>query len=184
MSELFLPQELIRKKRDGASLNDAEIGFLVQGISDGSLTDAQLGAFAMAVFKCGMSMNERVDLTRHMMNSGDTLQWSQLELDGPVVDKHSTGGVGDKISLMLAPIVAACGGYVPMTSGRGLGHTGGTLDKLESIPGYDGTPNNSKFQSLVKKVGCAIIGQTANLAPADQRFYATRDVTATVESID
>ena len=184
MSELFLPQELIRKKRDGASLNDAEIGFLVQGISDGSLTDAQLGAFAMAVFKCGMSMNERVDLTRHMMNSGDTLQWSQLELDGPVVDKHSTGGVGDKISLMLAPIVAACGGYVPMVSGRGLGHTGGTLDKLESIPGYDGTPNNSKFQSLVKKVGCAIIGQTANLAPADQRFYATRDVTATVESID
>jgi thymidine phosphorylase len=119
-----------------------------------------------------------------MMNSGDTLQWSQLELDGPVVDKHSTGGVGDKISLMLAPIVAACGGYVPMISGRGLGHTGGTLDKLESIPGYDGTPNNSKFQSLVKKVGCAIIGQTANLAPADQRFYATRDVTATVESID
>jgi len=184
MSELFLPQELIRKKRDGASLNDAEIGFLVQGISDGSLTDAQLGAFAMAVFKCGMSMDERVDLTRHMMNSGDTLQWSQLELDGPVVDKHSTGGVGDKISLMLAPIVAACGGYVPMISGRGLGHTGGTLDKLESIPGYDGTPNNSKFQSLVKKVGCAIIGQTANLAPADQRFYATRDVTATVESID
>jgi len=184
MSELFLPQELIRKKRDGASLNVAEIGFLVQGISDGSLTDAQLGAFAMAVFKCGMSMNERVDLTRHMMNSGDTLQWSQLELDGPVVDKHSTGGVGDKISLMLAPIVAACGGYVPMISGRGLGHTGGTLDKLESIPGYDGTPNNSKFQSLVKKVGCAIIGQTANLAPADQRFYATRDVTATVESID
>jgi len=184
MSELFLPQELIRKKRDGASLNEAEIGFLVQGISDGSLTDAQLGAFAMAVFKCGMSMNERVDLTRHMMNSGDTLQWSQLELDGPVVDKHSTGGVGDKISLMLAPIVAACGGYVPMVSGRGLGHTGGTLDKLESIPGYDGTPNNSKFQSLVKKVGCAIIGQTANLAPADQRFYATRDVTATVESID
>jgi len=184
MSELFLPQELIRKKRDGASLNYAEIGFLVQGISDGSLTDAQLGAFAMAVFKCGMSMDERVDLTRHMMNSGDTLQWSQLELDGPVVDKHSTGGVGDKISLMLAPIVAACGGYVPMISGRGLGHTGGTLDKLESIPGYDGTPNNSKFQSLVKKVGCAIIGQTANLAPADQRFYATRDVTATVESID
>jgi len=184
MSELFLPQELIRKKRDGASLNDAEIGFLVQGISDGSLTDAQLGAFAMAVFKCGMSMNERVDLTRHMMNSGETLQWSLLELDGPVVDKHSTGGVGDKISLMLAPIVAACGGYVPMISGRGLGHTGGTLDKLESIPGYDGTPNNSKFQSLVKKVGCAIIGQTANLAPADQRFYATRDVTATVESID
>ena len=184
MSELFLPQELIRKKRDGISLSDPEIGYMVQGITDGSLTDAQLGAFAMAVFKCGMSMDERVNLTRHMMNSGDTLNWDQLNLNGPVVDKHSTGGVGDKISLMLAPIVASCGGYVPMISGRGLGHTGGTLDKLESIPGYDGTPDNSTFQSLVKQVGCAIIGQTANLAPADQRFYATRDVTATVESID
>jgi len=183
MSE-FLPQELIRKKRDGITLSNSEIGFLVKGISDGSLTDAQLGAFAMAVFQCGMTMDERVNLTRHMMNSGDTLDWSMLNLEGPIVDKHSTGGVGDKISLMLAPIVASCGGYVPMISGRGLGHTGGTLDKLESIPGYNGTPNNSKFQSLVKKVGCAIIGQTANLAPADQRFYATRDVTATVESID
>ena len=184
MSEQFLPQELIRKKRDGISLSDAEIGFLVQGITDGSLTDAQLGAFAMAIFKCGMTMDERVNLTRHMMNSGDTLNWNKLNLDGPVVDKHSTGGVGDKISLVLAPIVAACGGYVPMISGRGLGHTGGTLDKLESIPGYNATPNNSSFQSIVKKVGCAIIGQTSNLAPADQRFYATRDVTATVESID
>jgi len=184
MSELFLPQELIRKKRDGLSLSNSEIGFMVQGISDGSLTDAQLGAFAMAVFQCGMSMDERVNLTRHMMNSGETLSWHKLNLDGPVVDKHSTGGVGDKISLMLAPIVASCGGYVPMISGRGLGHTGGTLDKLESIPGYDGAPNNSDFQSLVKKIGCAIIGQTAELAPADQRFYATRDVTATVESID
>jgi len=184
MSELFLPQELIRKKRDGISLSDPEIGFMVQGITDGSLTDAQLGAFAMAIFKCGMTMDERVDLTRHMMNSGETLNWDKLNLDGPVVDKHSTGGVGDKISLMLAPVVASCGGYVPMISGRGLGHTGGTLDKLESIPGYDGTPNNTDFQSIVKTVGCAIIGQTANLAPADQRFYATRDVTATVESID
>ena len=184
MSALFLPQELIRKKRDGLMLNDHEIGFLVQGITDGSLTDAQLGAFAMAVFKCGMTMDERVSLTQHMMHSGDTLQWQDLNLDGPVVDKHSTGGVGDKISLILAPIVAACGGYVPMISGRGLGHTGGTLDKLESIPGYNGTPDNKKFRSLVKEVGCAIIGQTAKLAPADQRFYATRDVTATVESID
>ena len=184
MSEIFLPQELIRKKRDGVSLSDTEIGFMVQGITDGSLTDAQLGAFAMAIFKCGMTMDERVNLTRHMMNSGETLSWDKFNLDGPVVDKHSTGGVGDKISLMLAPIVASCGGYVPMISGRGLGHTGGTLDKLESIPGYDGAPNNSVFQSLVKTVGCAIIGQTSNLAPADQRFYATRDVTATVESID
>ncbi|MGE4576702.1 MAG: thymidine phosphorylase, partial [Candidatus Pseudothioglobus sp.] len=184
MNNLFLPQELIRKKRDGLILSDPEIGFLVKGISDNSLTDAQLGAFAMAVYQCGMTMDERVSLTTHMMNSGDTLQWQDLQLDGPVVDKHSTGGVGDKISLMLAPIVAACGGYVPMISGRGLGHTGGTLDKLESIPGYNGTPDNNKFRSLVKEVGCAIIGQTANLAPADQRFYATRDVTATVESID
>ena len=184
MNNLFLPQELIRKKRDGLILSDPEIGFLVKGISDNSLTDAQLGAFAMAVYQCGMTMDERVSLTTHMMNSGDTLQWQYLNLDGPVVDKHSTGGVGDKISIMLAPIVAACGGYVPMISGRGLGHTGGTLDKLESIPGYNGTPDNNKFQSLVKEVGCAIIGQTANLAPADQRFYATRDVTATVESID
>ena len=184
MSNLFLPQELIRKKRDGLILSDLEIGFLVKGISDNSLTDAQLGAFAMAVYQCGMTMDERVSLTTHMMNSGDTLQWQDLNLDGPVVDKHSTGGVGDKISLMLAPIVAACGGYVPMISGRGLGHTGGTLDKLESIPGYNGTPDNNKFRLLVKEVGCAIIGQTAKLAPADQRFYSTRDVTATVESID
>ena len=184
MNNLFLPQELIRKKRDGLVLSDPEIGFLVKGISDNSLTDAQLGAFAMAVYQCGMTMDERVSLTTHMMNSGDTLKWHDFELNGPVVDKHSTGGVGDKISLMLAPIVAACGGYVPMISGRGLGHTGGTLDKLESIPGYNGTPDNKKFQSLVKEVGCAIIGQTAKLAPADQRFYATRDVTATVESID
>ncbi len=151
MSDQFLPQEIIRKKRDGISLSNPEIGFMVEGISDGSLTDAQLGAFAMAIFKCGMSMDERVNLTRHMMNSGETLNWDQLDLDGPVVDKHSTGGVGDKISLMLAPIVASCGGYVPMISGRGLGHTGGTLDKLESIPGYDGSQITQNFSLLSKK---------------------------------
>jgi thymidine phosphorylase len=184
MSNQYLPQELIRKKRDGLVLSDAEIGFLVKGISDGSLTDVQLGAFAMAVFHQGMCMEERVSLTQHMMHSGEVLQWQDLKLGGPVVDKHSTGGVGDKVSLMLAPIVAACGGYVPMISGRGLGHTGGTLDKLESIPGYDVCPDNDKFRAVVKEIGCAIIGQTANLAPADQRFYAARDVTATVESID
>ena len=120
----FLPQELIRKKRDGLILNDDEIGFLVQGISNFSLTDAQLGAFAMAVFHKGMNMDERISLTQHMTNSGNILQWKDLNLNGPIVDKHSTGGVGDKVSLMLAPIVAACGGYVPMISGRGLGHTG------------------------------------------------------------
>jgi thymidine phosphorylase len=179
----YLPQELIRKKRDGGVLNDAEIGFIVKGMCDLSMTDAQLGAFAMAVVLKGMNMDERVSLTTHMKNSGEVLNWSDLDLDGPIVDKHSTGGVGDKVSLMLAPIVAACGAYVPMISGRGLGHTGGTLDKFESIPGYNAVPNGTLFRNTVKNVGCAIIGQTAQLAPADQRFYSIRDVTATIESV-
>ena len=183
MNKTFLPQEIIRKKRDGGSLSDMEIKLLVAGICDLTLTDAQLGAFAMAVFHNGMSMDERISLTKHMMRSGKILQWEDLSLDGPVVDKHSTGGVGDKVSLILAPIVAACGGYVPMISGRGLGHTGGTLDKLCSIPGYNPAPEEAFFRKTVQQVGCAIIGQTSELAPADQRFYATRDVTATVESI-
>ena len=184
MTMTYLPQELIRKKRDGLALSDAEIAFMVQGITSGQLSDAQLGAFAMAVFQRGMTMPERVTLTQQMMCSGKVLNWQNMDLDGPVVDKHSTGGVGDKVSLMLGPIVAACGAYVPMISGRGLGHTGGTLDKFDSIPGYDAHPDEQSFKSLVKQVGCAIIGQTAELAPADQRLYATRDVTATVESID
>ena len=184
MSFAYLPQELIRKKRDGLVLTDAEITFMVQGMTSGQLSDAQLGAFAMAVFQRGMSMAERITLTQQMMCSGKVLNWQQLHLEGPVVDKHSTGGVGDKVSLMLGPIVAACGAYVPMISGRGLGHTGGTLDKFDSIPGYNAYPDEDLFKSLVKRVGCAIIGQTAELAPADQRLYATRDVTATVESID
>ena len=184
MSFAYLPQELIRKKRDGLVLTDAEITFMVQGITSGQLSDAQLGAFAMAVFQRGMTMAERITLTQQMMCSGRVLNWQQQHLDGPVVDKHSTGGVGDKVSLMLGPIVAACGAYVPMISGRGLGHTGGTLDKFDSIPGYNAYPDEDLFKSLVKRVGCAIIGQTAELAPADQRLYATRDVTATVESID
>ena len=184
MTMTYLPQELIRKKRDGLVLSDAEITFMVQGITSGQLSDAQLGAFAMAVFQRGMTMPERVTLTQQMMCSGKVLNWQNMDLDGPVVDKHSTGGVGDKVSLMLGPIVAACGAYVPMISGRGLGHTGGTLDKFDSIPGYDAHPDEQSFKSLVKQVGCAIIGQTAELAPADQRLYATRDVTATVESID
>jgi len=184
MTMTYLPQELIRKKRDGLVLSDAEIVFMVQGITSGQLSDAQLGAFAMAVFQRGMTMPERVTLTQQMMCSGKVLNWQNMDLDGPVVDKHSTGGVGDKVSLMLGPIVAACGAYVPMISGRGLGHTGGTLDKFDSIPGYDAHPDEQSFKSLVKQVGCAIIGQTAELAPADQRLYATRDVTATVESID
>lgn len=184
MTGPFLPQELIRKKRDGLALSDAEITFMVKGITSGQLSDVQLGAFAMAVYQRGMTMAERITLTQQMMYSGKVLSWQQMDLDGPIVDKHSTGGVGDKVSLMLGPIVAACGAYVPMISGRGLGHTGGTLDKFDSIPGYNAYPSEDVFKSLVKRVGCAIIGQTDQLAPADQRLYATRDVTATVESID
>jgi thymidine phosphorylase len=176
----MLPQEIIRAKRDGATLTTDEIAFFVRGLADQSITEGQVAAFAMAVFFRGMDLRERVDLTRAMMESGDTLQW---DLPGPVVDKHSTGGVGDNVSLMLAPMLAACGAYVPMISGRGLGHTGGTLDKLESIPGYLAKPDNALFARVVRAVGCAIIGQTGRLAPADQRLYAIRDVTATVESI-
>ncbi|MEM6381474.1 MAG: thymidine phosphorylase [Pseudomonadota bacterium] len=178
----FLPQELIAKKRDGGTLTTDEIGFLVDGITSGGVTDAQISAFAMSVFFQGMQMNERVALTLAMRDSGDVLDWSHL--NGPALDKHSTGGVGDNLSLMLAPIVAACGGYVPMISGRGLGHTGGTLDKMDSIPGYQTQPDNETFRRTVEACGCAIIGQTASLAPADKRFYGVRDVTATVESID
>lgn len=183
MSTPLLPQEIIRKKRDGAALSAEEIAFMVRGLTDGSMGNGQIAAFAMAVFFQGMDMAERVALTREMTASGEVLDWAPLDLDGPLLDKHSTGGVGDKVSLMLAPIVAACGGYVPMISGRGLGHTGGTLDKLDSIPGYNTAPDNAGFRDAVRRAGCAIIGQTADLAPADGRFYAIRDVTATVESI-
>ncbi|WP_341702228.1 thymidine phosphorylase [Ferrovibrio sp.] len=179
----MLPQEIIRRKRDGAELTAAEIAFIARGIADNSLSEGQIAAFAMAVFFRGMSMPERVALTCEMTQSGRVIDWHPLDLPGPVLDKHSTGGVGDKVSLMLAPIVAACGGFVPMISGRGLGHTGGTLDKLASIPGYDTNPDIPTFQRVVREAGCAIIGQTDDLAPADRRFYATRDVTATVESV-
>lgn len=179
----MLPQEIIRKKRDGQALSAEEIAFFVKGIKDESISEGQVAAFAMAIFFRGMSMDERVELTRNMMHSGHVLHWNDLKLDGPVLDKHSTGGVGDKVSLMLGPIVAACGGYVPMISGRGLGHTGGTLDKFDSIPGYDVMPDDDTFRRVVKEVGVAIIGQTGNLAPADKRFYGIRDVTATVESV-
>ena len=179
----FLPQEVIRRKRDGAELTEAEIASLVRGVSDGSVSEGQVAAFAMAVFFRGMTMAERVALTRAMTASGAVLDWRALGFAEAVVDKHSTGGVGDKVSLMLAPMVAACGAIVPMISGRGLGHTGGTLDKLDSVPGYETAPDLERFASVVREVGCAIIGQTADLAPADRRFYAIRDVTATVESI-
>ncbi len=177
----FLPQEVIRKKRDGQALEKDEIAEFVRGITDDSVSEGQIAALAMAVFFNGMSREEAVALTRAMRDSGDVLAWPDLEK--PIADKHSTGGVGDNVSLMLAPIVAACGAAVPMISGRGLGHTGGTLDKMEAIPGYQVVPSNALFRETVAKVGCAIIGQTGSLAPADKRFYGIRDVTATVESV-
>ncbi|MEM7152879.1 MAG: thymidine phosphorylase [Myxococcota bacterium] len=179
----FLPQEIIRKVRDRVALTEAEIQFFVAGLRDEKLSEGQVAAFAMAVFFTSLTRPECVALTRAMMESGDVLDWSGHDLPGPIVDKHSTGGVGDKVSLILAPALAACGAVVPMISGRGLGHTGGTLDKLESIPGYDVRPDNDRFGEVLREAGCAVIGQTANLAPADKRFYAIRDVTATVESI-
>ncbi len=176
----MLTQEIIRRKRDGKALDVDLIDEFVAGITSGDVADAQVGAFAMAVFLMGMDTEECVALTRAMTRSGTQLKWN---LDRPVLDKHSTGGVGDTVSLMLAPMVAACGGYVPMISGRGLGHTGGTFDKFESIPGYRAAPTMAEFRRVVKRVGCAVIGQTADLAPADKRLYGVRDVTATVESI-
>src|SRR3954451_12142918 len=180
---MFLPQEIIRRKRDGIELDPDEITVFLRGFRDGSIAEGQIAAFAMAVFFRGMTRAETTALTRAMKRSGEVLDWSDLALPGPLLDKHSTGGVGDKTSLLVAPIVAACGGYVPMIAGRALGHTGGTVDKLESIPSYRSAPAIDTFRHIVRDVGCAIIGQTANLAPADRRLYAIRDITATVESI-
>jgi thymidine phosphorylase len=179
----MLAQEIIRKKRDGAALSRDDVAAFIRGVTDDSVSEGQIAAFTMATFLKGMSRVEAVDLTMAMRDSGRVLSWQSLGLNGPVVDKHSTGGVGDVVSLMLAPMLAACGAYVPMISGRGLGHTGGTLDKLDSIPGYQTSITNDHFQTIVRDVGCSIIGQTSDLAPADKRIYATRDVTATVESI-
>lgn len=180
---MFLAQEIIRKKRDGHALSDEEIRFFINGIRDNTISEGQIAALAMTIFFHDMTMPERVSLTMAMRDSGTVLDWKSLHLNGPIVDKHSTGGVGDVTSLMLGPMVAACGGYIPMISGRGLGHTGGTLDKLESIPGFDIFPDDNRFREIIKDVGVAIIGQTSSLAPADKRFYATRDITATVDSI-
>ena len=180
---MFLPQEIIRKKRDGGALSAEEIRFFVRGITDGGVSEGQIAAFAMAVFFNDMNMDERVAFTLAMRDSGQVLDWRSLNLPGPVLDKHSTGGVGDVVSLLLGPMIAACGGYVPMISGRGLGHTGGTLDKFDAIPGYNTVPDNDLFRKVVRDVGVAIIGQTAQLAPSDKRFYSIRDVTATVESV-
>ncbi|GAB3420683.1 thymidine phosphorylase [bacteria symbiont BFo1 of Frankliniella occidentalis] len=180
---MFLPQEIIRKKRDGQALSEEEIRFFINGVRDNTVSEGQIAALAMTIYFHDMSLPERVALTMAMRDSGSVLNWKALNLNGPVVDKHSTGGVGDVTSLMLGPMVAACGGYVPMISGRGLGHTGGTLDKLEAIPGFDIFPEDDRFRQIIKDVGVAIIGQTNSLAPADKRFYATRDITATVDSI-
>jgi thymidine phosphorylase len=179
----MLPQEIIRRKRDGEALSAAEIEGFIAGLTSGAVTEGQAAAFAMAVFFKGMDLDERVALTRAMMRSGSVLDWREARLPGPILDKHSTGGIGDNVSLMLAPMLAACGAFTPMISGRGLGHTGGTLDKLDSIPGYVAQPDLALFRRTVAEAGCAIIGQTADLAPADKRLYAIRDVTATVESI-
>ena len=179
----MLTSDIIRVKRDGAALDGAAIASLVAGIADDSVSDAQIAAFCMAVYLNGMNAEETGLLTREMATSGRVLAWQSDALGGPVIDKHSTGGVGDKVSLALAPIVAACGCFVPMISGRGLGHSGGTLDKMDCIPGYRSTPDLDTLRRVVADVGCAIIGQTGDLAPADRRVYAVRDVTATVESL-
>jgi thymidine phosphorylase len=180
------PAEIIRVKRDGGALDAAQIGAFVRGLSGrgpARWSEGQVAALAMAVLLKGMSRDECVALTRAMTLSGDVLDWSHADLPGPIVDKHSTGGVGDKVSLVLAPIVAACGGVVPMVSGRGLGHTGGTLDKMQSLAGYDVAPSRSRLRRVLREAGCAIVGASARVAPADRRLYAIRDVTATVESV-
>ena len=178
----MLPQEIIRKIRNKERLTAEEIKFFINGLCSGEVADVQAASFTMAVFLNGLSKEETLALTLSMRDSGARLAWPELA-DKPVVDKHSTGGVGDKVSLMLAPMLAACGAYVPMIAGRGLGHTGGTLDKLDSLTGYKTSVDIEKFKETVKKTGCAIIGQTADLAPADKKLYAIRDVCATVESI-
>ena len=179
----MLIQEIIRKKRDKQTLSPEEIQFYIKGVTDGSISEGQIAAMCMAIYFNDLNLDERTALTLAMRDSGDSLNWDKYNLNAPTLDKHSTGGVGDVVSLMLAPMLAACGGFVPMIAGRGLGHTGGTLDKLESIKGFDIFPTPQKMQEMVKQIGCVIVGQTGNLAPADRKIYATRDVTATVENL-
>ena len=179
----MLAQEIIRHKRDGAALSPAQIAAFVAGLSRGDWSDAQAAAMAMAILLRGMTDIEAQGLTDAMAHSGEVLDWSQAGLNGPVLDKHSTGGVGDKVSLMLAPMLAACGAVVPMISGRGLGHTGGTLDKLEALPGYRVDADHAEVLATLRAAGCAIVSASATLAPADRRLYAIRDVTATVDSV-
>lgn len=178
---MLLPQDIIAKKRDGGRLSQENIDAFIDGVVSGDFTDYQSAALLMAIFLNGMSDEETHFLTQAMIHSGDQVDLQQIA--GVKVDKHSTGGVGDKVSLILAPLAAACGVVVPMMSGRGLGHTGGTLDKLESIPGFDINLSQQRFKEILAQVGCAMIGQTNNIAPADKKLYALRDVTATVESI-
>jgi len=177
----MLIQNLIRKKRDNQQLTSAEIKWFIQELCDNGVEPAQTGAFLMASWINGLSEREKIDLTNSMMNSGTVLKW---DLNGPIVDKHSTGGVGDTVSLILAPLLASLDCFVPMISGKGLGHTGGTLDKLSSIPGYEVEQSETSFQKIVSEVGCAIVGQTSDLVPADKILYSTRDVTSTVDSVD
>jgi len=172
---------ILAKVRDRVPLKKEEILEFTKGLANGSVSDAQAAAFAMAVCLHGLSNRERVDLTLAMRDTGNVRTW---DLPGPVIDKHSTGGIGDNVSLVLAPMLAACGAYVPMVSGRGLGHTGGTLDKLESIPGYRTQVSGEEFERVVNDVGCAIVGAGEGIAPADKRLYAIRDLTGTVESVD
>ena len=177
------PAEIIRRKRDGHALDAAQIDAFVRGLTDRRWSEGQAAALAMAILLRGMTRDETTALTQAMAHSGAVLDWSRAKLPGPIVDKHSTGGVGDKVSLMLAPIVAACGGVVPMVSGRGLGHTGGTLDKMQSLAGYNVAPSRALLTRVLREAGCAIVGASARVAPADRRLYAIRDVTATVESV-
>ncbi|XP_046559400.1 thymidine phosphorylase-like [Haliotis rubra] len=181
MSSVSFPA-LITKKRNKEELSRDEIEAFVNGIANNSVQDSQIGAMLMAMYLNDLTMRETTDLTRAMMNSGDTLSWPE-EWKGNLVDKHSTGGVGDKVSLILAPALAACGVKVPMISGRGLEHTGGTLDKLESIPGFQVSVTSEKMLDIIETVGCCIVGQTKKLCPADSKMYAIRDVTATVDNL-
>ncbi|KAK0135944.1 Thymidine phosphorylase [Merluccius polli] len=175
-------QDLIRKKRNGGTLSDEDIRLFIQAVAKQHMQESQIGAMLMAIWMKGMVVTETMALTKEMMLSGDVMSWPE-EWAGLVVDKHSTGGVGDKVSLVLAPALAACGCKVPMISGRGLCHTGGTLDKLESIPGYNINQPLHKFQSMLEAVGCFIVGQTETLVPADRVLYALRDATSTVDSL-
>jgi len=175
--------EMIRAKRDGLALSPTVWRNFVQGITTGDASDAQVAAMAMACYYQDLNAEERIAVTLAMRDSGQVLDWSEVPCNGPIFDKHSTGGIGDLVSIALGPLLAACGGYVPMIAGRGLAHTGGTVDKLESIPGYNPHPDPTDFQRIVQHVGVAIAGQTAALAPADRRLYSLRDVTATVEQV-